>query len=85
VGILDHRARILYPEKCITTFLQHAEKNGAKVLENSRVETWSEETDGVKVKLEDGTVIHAGKVIFTVGAWTEKILKDASVPLRATR
>ena len=50
-AIIDHSAGIVFPETNVRTFLEHAEKHGAKILENSRVMYWTEEENGVKIFL----------------------------------
>ena len=85
VAIVDHAAGLVYPELCIKTFLEHAEKNGAKILENARVKSWSENAKGIKIVLEDGSVIEAEQLVITAGAYTTQLVKDLGVNLRVTR
>ena len=51
VALIDHSAGIIYPEQSVKTFLDHAEKHGATILENSRVMSWVEMETGVRVVL----------------------------------
>ena len=85
MAVVDHAAGIVYPEENIKTFLAHAEKNGAKILENSRVKTWTEEKSGVMIVLEDGSIIEAEKLVITAGAYTNQLIKELGSKLRVTR
>ena len=71
IALVNHGAGLVYPEQSIKTFLTHAEKNGAKILENSKVLSWTELDDGVRIVLEDGSIIEASQVVVTIGAFTE--------------
>ena len=60
VAFIDHAAGYVYPEQCVKTYLAHAEKLGAKILENTRVMSWEELDNGVRILLEDGMIVEAG-------------------------
>ena len=61
-------------EKCINAFLKDAEDHGAKILENAKVLTWSEDSAGVRIEIEDGRVVFAKKVVVTLGAYTDQLV-----------
>ena len=70
VALVDHSAGIVYPEQSVKTFLEHAEKHGARILENSRVMSWTEMEAGVRIVLRDGTIVEADQIVITTGAYT---------------
>ena len=59
IALVNHKAGLVYPEQSVKTFLAHAEKHGAKILENSKVLSWTELDDGVRIVLEGGTIVEA--------------------------
>ena len=75
----------MYPERNIKTFLAHAEKHGAKILENSRVVNWTEHDNGVRILLEDGSIVEADKVIISAGSYTNHLVNNLGVHLKTSR
>lgn len=75
----------MYPEQNVRTFLDHAEKFGAKILENSRVMNWTENESGVRIVLEDGTIVEADQIVITAGAYTNQLVAEMGSKLRVTR
>jgi sarcosine oxidase len=91
-SIFEPEAGFLLVEKCIHLFLQQALKYGASLKAREKVTNWSENTDGTSRDSREGVevttekaVYRAKKLIFTAGAWTDKLLQDLSVPLKVTR
>jgi sarcosine oxidase len=83
-SIFEPEAGFLLVEKCVQLYLQQALKYGATLKAREKVLFWRENTEGVSVKTEKGEY-HAQKLIFTAGAWTDKLLRDLNVPLKVTR
>ena len=53
---MDHGGMMIFPELAITTYLNHAEQNGAVILENTKVINWKE-NDMIYISLEDGSMV----------------------------
>ena len=85
VAFIDHAAGLVYPEQCVKTYLAHAEKHGAKILENTRVISWEELPDRVRVYLEGGMIVEATQIVITAGAYTNHLVKNLGVKLRVNR
>ncbi|MDZ7877298.1 MAG: N-methyl-L-tryptophan oxidase [Saprospiraceae bacterium] len=83
-SLLEPEAGFLLVEKCVHLHLQLAIKHGARLLAREKVIKWTENTEGVVVVTEKQEY-HAKKVIFTAGAWTDKLLTHLNVPLKVTR
>src|SRR5207237_10396035 len=54
VAVFEHRAGMLFPERCVRAFLSLAEKCGATLRLNEKVTRWSQNEDGVVVRSADG-------------------------------
>lgn len=92
VGMVEPTAGVLFPERCITAFVEQALKLGAMVRTHERVLDWSADTKGIRVLTQstlDPTakpVEHrARKLIITAGPWTNQLLGDINLPLTVTR
>ena len=68
--IVDYNAGILEASKAVKALVTLAKKNGVEIRENSKVTSI---TKG-KVKLFDGTILFADKVIIVCGGWVKKVL-----------
>ncbi len=73
VGYYEYNAGFLRPEVCVSTQLLLAEKYGAEIHKNEKVESYVEENGIVKVKtnLSEYT---ADKLVISAGPWLPKIL-----------
>jgi sarcosine oxidase len=74
-AVLEPRAGILFPEKCIAAHLQLAAKFGAHMRTNEKLHQWSNDPTGVLLHTAHGTY-HAGKLILTSGAWVAVLLPE---------
>ncbi len=83
-SLFEPEAGFLLVEKCVQLYLQQALKLGAVLKAREKVTVWTENTEGVEVTTERGHY-KAKKLIFTAGAWTDKLLQDLNVPLKVTR
>jgi sarcosine oxidase len=91
-SLFEPEAGFLLVEKCVKLHLQQALKWGATLKAREKVTFWCENTDetsrygreGIVVTTERGRY-RAKKLIFTAGAWTNKLLQDLNVPLTVTR
>ncbi len=67
-GVLEPRAGILFPEKCVSAHLAMAAKSGAHLRLNEAVQDWS--LSGGEVTILTATnQYHARKLIVSAGAW----------------
>ena len=88
VGILEKEAGILFPETCITTWLEQAKKNGATLHYNEKVLKIIPFKDRVEVLTSRGKYT-AGTCILSAGAWMKELVSGMSpellLPLTAAR
>ena len=68
-AILDEEAGTLFPEACIAAQLELAERAGASILRNTRVNGIEPRTSGVDVSTADGQRFTADRVVIAAGAW----------------
>lgn len=66
----------LRPEKCIEVQLKAAKDNGASTLLDVVAENIQETSGGVRLRLGNGEVIEAAKVIVASGPWIKEMLAD---------
>ena len=92
-SLFEPEAGFLLVEKCVRLYLQQALKLGATLKAQEKVLSWREMTSENDLSLDENKVeiitdkntYKAKKVIFTAGAWTDKLLQDLKVPLKVTR
>jgi sarcosine oxidase len=87
VGLLEPRAGILFPERCITVHLRFAAAHGATLRTNDPVTAWKADVSGVGVKVEtaSGASYTANRLVISAGAWASALLPDLSLPLMIER
>jgi len=73
VAGLEKAAGIVFPELSIKTFLAEAEKAGADLAFDEPVSRWSEDIGHVRVHTAR-SVYETGRVLISVGAWTNGLL-----------
>ncbi|HWK07575.1 MAG TPA: N-methyl-L-tryptophan oxidase [Puia sp.] len=78
VGVLEKEAGILFPEKCITAYLEQAQKSGATVLYNEQVLTIIPAGDKVEIHTSKGNYI-TEKLIISAGAWVGELVEGISM------
>ena len=84
VGIVEPRAGMLAPERCIAAALEIAERAGAAVHRHEPVTSWR--PDGGGVRVETGQVTYrAARLVLATGAWMGESLADLRLPLVAQR
>jgi sarcosine oxidase len=67
VGVYEKKAGVLFPEKCITSFLSQAKKNGAEIRTGEKVTECSVD-EKVYIATDKGEYT-ADKIVFSCGAW----------------
>jgi sarcosine oxidase len=87
VGLLEPRAGILFPERCVATHLRFAAAHGATLRTNDPITSWSADVSGVGVKVEtaSGASYSAGRLVISAGAWASSLLPELSLPLTIER
>ncbi len=83
VAVVEPHAGYLLPEECIRAHLKMAEKAGAELRFEERVEGWKAVSGGVEVRTSRGTY-EAGHVVIAAGPWAQSALAEV-FPLRVTR
>jgi sarcosine oxidase len=68
LGVLEPRAGIVFPEKCVAAHLSLARKFGAVLNANEKVHDWKVAPDHVWIRTERGEYV-AQKLVITAGAW----------------
>src|SRR5262249_41955790 len=68
VGLLEHRAGMMFPEKCISAFLDGARKRGAELRMSEGVSGWTAGGGGVTLTTAKGD-FSADRMIVAAGAW----------------
>ena len=80
VGLLEHRAGTLFPEKCIEAFLSVARNHGAALRTSEAVTGWTSSSSGVVVTTATGRY-EADRVIVAAGAWLPGLTEHLGVRL----
>lgn len=83
VGILEPEAGFLTPEMAIQSLTKLSIEHGAEIHENEKVISWGIMSEFVLVTTSKKSY-QAKKIIFTTGAFTEKLIKTKA-PLRVTQ
>ncbi len=83
-GILEPRAGILFPEKCIDAHLRAADRAGAVLKTRERVCGWRAGQSGVSVRTDQAEYT-AAQLFFSVGSWTNRLVPELRLPLRIER
>lgn len=84
VAIWEPRAGILFPEACVESHLNLAQKHGAELRFNAPVSRWKPDGDGVRVITAGGEYL-AGTLILTAGSWIQSLLPDLNLPFVVER
>ena len=84
VGFFEPTAGFLRPEAAVTAFTRAAIDRRAEVHEDEPVLSWTDDGHGVTVTTGRETYT-AANLVFTAGAWTNRLITQLGVPLRVTR
>lgn len=80
VGYFEPGGGYLRAEACVAANLQLAQRHGATIMVDTRVDTLAADSGGVTLGTAAGT-IRAGKVAVTAGAWAAALLGAPFTPL----
>ncbi len=83
-AVLEPRAGILFPERCVTAHLAQAREHGAALRFDEPVISWEAEGDGVKVSTSQGDY-RAGQLVLSAGAWINSLLPGLTLPFQVER
>jgi monomeric sarcosine oxidase len=82
--VLEPDAGLLFVEKCVQAHLDQARKAGATIHGDRQVNSWKR--DGARLVVETAQgFFSANQLIITAGAWTNRLLADAGLPLTVVR
>jgi len=84
MAVLEPRAGILFPERCVAAHLALAARHGANLRIEEPVVRWSANEHGVEINTIKG-VYRAGQMILSAGSWARELLPDLNPPLTIER
>ena len=84
VGVLEHRAGVLFVESCIEAQLEQAARHGAVLRFDEPGLDWRVADGHVVVRTGSGT-IEAGSLVLAAGPWLSTLLPDLALPLTVER
>ena len=81
VAILERRAGMLFPERCIESLLASAQQNGATLRFKTKAGGWRREAGGrIQVSLENETIT-AKQLIVSAGSWLPGLSDSVGIQL----
>lgn len=86
LALLERRAGMLFPERCIQAQLTGAVAHGAELRTNEAVANWTTSATGCTLHTPQGTH-HADRLIVAAGSWLPRLLEQhgVSLPLEVER
>ena len=85
IGVLERRAGVLHPERCIQAQLRLAMDAGAGLRLNEPVRDWSVSAAGVEIRTTGGGTHRAARLVLAPGPWVSELLRERDVPLAVER
>jgi sarcosine oxidase len=82
LAVLEPRAGVLFPERCVAAHLELARRHGAELRFDEPVERWAPDGQGVRVATSHGEFT-AAQLIVSAGAWVNTLLPG--LPMRVER
>jgi sarcosine oxidase len=83
-GVFERQAGWLAPERAIEAHLRLAERNGATLRFEERIERWTSGRDGVRVTTAAGT-FEARQLVIAAGAWMAELAPSLAPELTVER
>jgi len=80
VALLEQRAGMLFPERCVEAQVAAARRRGATLLMDEAVKSWTQSVKGVSVQTSKGTY-HASRLIVAAGPWLPGLRESLGVAL----
>ncbi len=84
VGVLEPRAGVLFPERCIAAHLDLARTAGAELRFDEPVQRWEAHGNGIRVFTERGEYV-AANLIVSAGAWVGSLFPELALPFAVER
>jgi sarcosine oxidase len=84
LGVLEPRAGLLYPERCIRANLDLAQKRGARIQANTTVLDWQANSSEVLVRTDRGEY-RAERLVLAAGPWITKLVPQLATKLQIER
>jgi sarcosine oxidase len=84
MGVLEPRAGILFPERCISAHLDLARRYGATLRFNETILNWSATANGVIVRTTTGA-FHAASLVLCAGSWINQLVPELALPFQVER
>lgn len=84
VALLEMRAGILFPERCVATTLTLASRHGADIRTGHRLLSWEAGTGVVRCHTDHGEVA-AARLVVCAGPWLPELVANLSLPLEVER
>lgn len=84
MAVYQPEGGFLLPERCITLFIEEAQRLGARAQIGERVLEWQPTADGVRVRTARGEY-EADRLVITAGAWASSLLprlRETAIPER---
>lgn len=82
LAVLEPRAGVLFPGRCIAAHLELARRHGAELRFDEPVQRWKPDGQGVRVTTSHGEFT-AAQLIVSAGAWVNTLLPG--LPMRVER
>jgi sarcosine oxidase len=82
--LFEPDAGFITPENAIKAYAELAERHGAIITSNAKVESWKKTNSHFEVKTSKGDFA-AEKLIFTAGPWASKLLPTLISELSITK
>jgi sarcosine oxidase len=83
-ALLEPRAGLLLPERCIAAQLAMARRGGAALRADEPVRRWRAVGGAVVVETDAGEY-HGDRLVVAAGAWSAELLADLALPLSVER
>jgi sarcosine oxidase len=80
VGLLEKRAGMLFPERCIEAQIEAARASGAEIHLDMEVQRFTANSGGVTLETGDGTY-KADRVVLAAGPWLPRFLSQMGTDL----
>lgn len=84
VALLEERAGLLLPERCIEACLRLAAERGAELHVDEPLRAWRVQEGRVTIET-DRAEYGVRRAIFCAGAWLPELVPDVALPLRVER
>jgi sarcosine oxidase len=85
IALFEPDGGVLDPERAIKAHLQVAQQKGAHLRFQASMEGWEANENGVTIRLTDGRVLSARKLILSLGSWLKEMMDPLGASLRIQR